>query len=232
MKVGAICCALMPIFREREIAFAVRRAKARVLVVADEFRGRKHADEVAAMLAGAGAATKGTGGNGAATNGDGAEHGPLPVEHVLVVGADGAPVLPKTPGARWHDFAAALDGAEPDRAAIEARKPAPTALSQLFFTSGSTGEPKGVLHRYDALTRAAMMEVEHLGLGPRRHDLHPHPARPPDRPALRDVAGVRARLDPGDPGRLGRPRRRPGAEGVGTAPSCRRRRRSSPTSSA
>jgi 3-phosphoshikimate 1-carboxyvinyltransferase len=147
MKVGAICCALMPIFREREISFAVRRAKARVLVVADEFRGRKHAEEAAAMLA--------------APNGD----GPLPVEHVLVVGADGAPVLPKTPGARWHDFAAALAGAEPDRAAIDARKPAPTALSQLFFTSGSTGEPKGVLHRYDALTRAAMMEVEHLGLG-------------------------------------------------------------------
>jgi 3-phosphoshikimate 1-carboxyvinyltransferase len=147
MKIGAVCCALMPIFREREIGFAVRRAKARVLVVAEEFRGRKHAEEVAAMLA--------------AANGD----GPLPIEHVLVVGADGAPALPRTEGARWHDFAAALAGQEPDTAAIAARKPAPTALSQLFFTSGSTGEPKGVLHRYDALTRAAMMEVEHLGLG-------------------------------------------------------------------
>ena len=49
MKVGAICCALMPIFREREIGFALRRSKARVLVVADEFRGRKHAEETASM---------------------------------------------------------------------------------------------------------------------------------------------------------------------------------------
>ncbi|MBS1883876.1 MAG: AMP-binding protein, partial [Actinobacteria bacterium] len=147
MKVGAICCALMPIFREREIGFALRRSKARVLVVADEFRGREHAKEVAAMLT--------------APNGD----GPLPVEHVLVVGGDGAPALPETGGARWHDFAAAVAGQEPDADAIAARKPGPTALSQLFFTSGSTGEPKGVLHRYDALTRAAMMEVEHLGLG-------------------------------------------------------------------
>ncbi|HEX3737563.1 MAG TPA: AMP-binding protein, partial [Solirubrobacterales bacterium] len=147
MKVGAICCALMPIFREREIGFALRRSKARVLVVADEFRGRKHAEETAAMLT--------------TPNGD----GPLPVEHVLVVGADGAAALPKTEGARWHDFAAAVAGQEPDAAAIAARKPGPTALAQLFFTSGSTGEPKGVLHRYDALTRAAMMEVEHLGLG-------------------------------------------------------------------
>jgi 3-phosphoshikimate 1-carboxyvinyltransferase len=147
MKIGAITCALMPIFREREIGFALRRSKARVLVVADEFRGRKHAEETAGMLGG--------------SNGD----EPLPVEHVLVVGANGAPALPKSAGARWHDFAAAVAGQVPDTVAIVARKPSPTALSQLFFTSGSTGEPKGVLHRYDALTRAAMMEVEHLGLG-------------------------------------------------------------------
>jgi cyclohexanecarboxylate-CoA ligase len=152
MKVGAICCALMPIFREREIGFALRRSGARVLVVADEFRGRKHAEETASMLAGA---ANGPSADGAS---DGASRdcdGPLPVEHVLVVGSSGAPALPKTDGVRWHDFAAA----------IAARKPGPAALSQLFFTSGSTGEPKGVLHRYDALTRAAMMEVEHLGLG-------------------------------------------------------------------
>ncbi|MBS1676627.1 MAG: 3-phosphoshikimate 1-carboxyvinyltransferase [Actinobacteria bacterium] len=147
MKVGAICCALMPIFREREVGFALRRSKARVLVLAEEFRGRRHAEETAAMLA--------------EPNGD----GPLPVEHVVVVGTDGAPALPQTGGVRWHDFAAAIAGQKPDVEAIAARKPGPTALSQLFFTSGSTGEPKGVLHRYDALTRAAMMEVEHLGLG-------------------------------------------------------------------
>jgi 3-phosphoshikimate 1-carboxyvinyltransferase len=188
MKIGAVCCALMPIFREREIGFALRRSRARVLVVADEFRGRRHAEEAAAMLAGAtsgasadgngAAATHGAagaaGGDGAAANGGSGVRGggattgadsALPVEHVLVVGADGAPALPKAAGVRWHDFAAAVAGQEPDAAAIVARKPGPAALSQLFFTSGSTGEPKGVLHRYDALTRAAMMEVEHLGLG-------------------------------------------------------------------
>jgi cyclohexanecarboxylate-CoA ligase len=165
MKIGAICCALMPIFREREIGFALRRSKARVLVVAEEFRGRRHAEETAAMLAGAADGAAPAAGNGDGASGDGTSQGPLPVEHVLVVGAGGAPALPKTDGVRWHDFAAAVAGQEPDREAIVARKPGPTALSQLFFTSGSTGEPKGVLHRYDALTRAAMMEVEHLGLG-------------------------------------------------------------------
>jgi 3-phosphoshikimate 1-carboxyvinyltransferase len=159
MKIGAICCALMPIFREREIGFALRRSKARVLVVADEFRGRKHAEETASMLADSDV-------DGPKTRLYGVfsahQH---EVAHVLVVGADGAPELPRGGGVRWHDFAAALAAQEPDAAAIAARKPAPTAPAQLFFTSGSTGEPKGVLHRYDALTRAAMMEVEHLGLG-------------------------------------------------------------------
>jgi 3-phosphoshikimate 1-carboxyvinyltransferase len=150
----------MPIFREREIAYALRRSKARVLVVADEFRGRRHAEETAAMLADDvdGPKTRHIGKFSAR------QHG-LAVEHVLVVGADGAAVLPEAGGVRWHDFGAALAAQEPDVEAIVARKPGPTALSQLFFTSGSTGEPKGVLHRYDALTRAAMMEVEHLGLG-------------------------------------------------------------------
>ncbi len=160
MKIGAICCALMPIFREREIGFALRRSKARVLVVADEFRGRKHAEEAAAMLTG----NEDVDGPKSADieRFSAHQHG---VEHVIVVGSAGTPVLPKTEGVRWHDFAAAVARQTPDTAAIVARKPAPTALSQLFFTSGSTGEPKGVLHRYDALTRAAMMEVEHLGLG-------------------------------------------------------------------
>ena len=155
MKVGAVCCALMPIFREREISQMAGRARARVLVVAEGFRNRNHLAETARMLSAEAA------GNGAAAQ-------ELSLEHVLVVGSDPdgePPVLPSDGGVEWHDFAAALDAVEVDREAIAARRPGPEALAQLFFTSGTSGEPKGVLHRYDALTRAAMMEVEHLGLG-------------------------------------------------------------------
>jgi cyclohexanecarboxylate-CoA ligase len=135
-----VCCPLMPIFREREVAQALERSRARVLVIADAFRGRDHAAETAAVLA------------DAATQ----------VEHVLVVGVegDGAP-LPA--GWRRLDEAAAAVAVDPD--ALAARTPAPDARAQLLFTSGTTGEPKGVVHRYDALTRAAAMEIEHLGLG-------------------------------------------------------------------
>ncbi len=177
MKVGAVCCPLMPIFREREISQMTARARARVLVVADRFRNRDHLAETARMLSaerdggrnGAGAESAGTAaGSRAESGGNGASGHQLALEHVLVVGSDpaaGPRQLPDDDGVRWHDFAAAAAAAKVDGEAIAARKPDPEALAQLLFTSGTSGEPKGVLHRYDALTRAAMMEVEHLGLG-------------------------------------------------------------------
>ena len=215
MKIGAICCALMPIFREREIGFALR-----ALEGAGAGR-RRRVPRSRARRGGGGDA------GGATPDGDTAPRGG--VEHVLVVGADGAPALPKTEGARWHDFAAAVAGQEPDAAAIVARKPAPD------------GALPALLHlRLDrrAERRPAPLRRAHPGGDdggraprprPRRHDLHPHPARPPDRAALRDVAELRARLDPGHPGRLGRRAAAPRRCASGTAPSCRRRRRSSPT---
>lgn len=146
MRVGAVCAPLMPIFREREIGFALRRSRARVLVVAERFRGREHLAETQAMLAG-----------------DDREDA---VEHVLVVGTErDAPKLPAGGGVRWQDFAAATAAQTIDVAAIAARTPRADARAQLLFTSGTTGEPKGVIHRHDTLTRAAAMEIEHLGLG-------------------------------------------------------------------
>lgn len=38
-------------------------------------------------------------------------------------------------------------------------------IAQLLFTSGTSGEPKGALHRHDALMRAADHHIEHFGLG-------------------------------------------------------------------
>ncbi|GAA5199425.1 3-phosphoshikimate 1-carboxyvinyltransferase [Rugosimonospora acidiphila] len=142
-RIGAVSCPLMPIFRQREMAFMLRRSRARVFVVPAGFRGRDYPAEVAALLA--------------------SDDRPPALAHVLVLDADGP--VPAGTGPSWHDYAEAVARQVPDHEALDARRPEPTALAQLLFTSGTSGEPKGVLHRMDALTRAAAMEVRHLGLG-------------------------------------------------------------------
>lgn len=139
-RIGAIACPLMPIFRERELRFMLGRSRARVLVIPETFRGRDHVAETLELL------TEATG-----------------IDHVVVVGGDRP--LPQGRRTQWHRYAELAGGRAPDRASILARRPPPEALAQLLFTSGTSGEPKGVLHRMDSLTRAAAMEVRHLGLG-------------------------------------------------------------------
>lgn len=142
-RIGAVCCPLMPIYRQREVAFMLRRSKARVLVIPDEFRGRDYPAEIAGLA-------------------ETTER--LSLEHVIVVGGEGR--LEKSHGLAWQRYAAGVARQDPGqaRAVLDAWAPASDALAQLLFTSGTTGEPKGVLHRMDALTRAAAMGIGRLGL--------------------------------------------------------------------
>jgi cyclohexanecarboxylate-CoA ligase len=148
LRVGAVCCPVIPFFREREVGFVLRRSRARVMVVADRYRSRRPAEELLTLSADDRAA----------------------LEQVIVLAeAGGSAELPAVPagGPAVSDWERALAATVTDHAVLDAYTPTADATAQLLFTSGTTGEPKGVKQPSRNLVRAVSMEVRHLGLGAR-----------------------------------------------------------------
>lgn len=138
-RVGAAVGPLMPILRRREVAFAVARTGSPVVVAPAEHRGFSHADMLAEV----------------------AEEVPTLLHRVLL---DPAGPLPdgvvdfaehflRTPWEQQHP-AAELDNLEAG----------PDDLAQVMFTSGTTGEPKGVLHSHNTLYALTRAEADALHL--------------------------------------------------------------------
>jgi cyclohexanecarboxylate-CoA ligase len=115
-RIGAVANPLMPIFRQRELRFMMGFAEAKVAVVPAVWRGFDHA----AMMR---------------------EIRPdLPhLQHVLAVGGEGD-----------ESFEAAfLDRPAPSEAEcrqLDVLRPEPNDVVELIYTSGTSGEPKAVMH--------------------------------------------------------------------------------------
>ena len=135
-RIGAVLNPMMHIFRERELKFMVNHAEAKVLVVPKTFRGFDY--------------------EGMAMN----LKPELPsVQHVIVVGSHAR-----------HGFDALLTDPEwenePDAAAILSQhRPGPDDVTQILYTSGTTGEPKGVQHSANTLVSNIIPYAERMHLG-------------------------------------------------------------------
>lgn len=140
-RVGAISNPLIPIYREREVGFMVGLARSKMLVVPATFRGFDYPGMVERVRA----------------------EWPA-LEHVLVV--DGTGDMPTSDGTYqpWERFLATPWEQHRDPAELASHRPDPNSVSLLIFTSGTTGEPKGVMHTHNTLAAANNALPERLGI--------------------------------------------------------------------
>ena len=152
LRLGAITNPLMPIFRERELEFMLRLAEAKVFIVPKRFRDFDYE----AMA------------NGLRTK--------LPaLGHVLVVGGDGPGAFERLLDGSGKADRGKADGGKADggkdsggkaaRKPLAERRPAPDDVVEIIFTSGTTGEPKGVMHTSHTLFSNIEPYAERLRLG-------------------------------------------------------------------
>ncbi|MGH3261319.1 MAG: AMP-binding protein, partial [Trebonia sp.] len=136
-RIGAISNPLIPIYREREVAFMAGLARSKVMVVPADFRGFDYPRMVERLRPG------------------------LPdLRHVIVVDGKDTPDT-----IAWDTFVAQARDGEDDPAPLAALRPDPNDVTLLIFTSGTTGEPKGVMHTHNTMVAANDPIPGRLGVG-------------------------------------------------------------------
>ncbi|MBQ0724570.1 MAG: AMP-binding protein, partial [Cycloclasticus sp.] len=136
IKIGAALNPLMPIFRHREVSYMMGFAEAKVVVVAATFRNFNYLQMMQDVQT------------------------ELPyLKHVLAIGEQASPgsfeeklLSPK------------FDGEFAEDTAMSARRLTANSVTQLLYTSGTTGDPKAVMHTSNSLLSGTKNFVERYGL--------------------------------------------------------------------
>lgn len=123
VRIGVVLNPLMPIFRERELKFMLGFADARLLIVAESFRGFNYPAMISSLR----------------------EELPQ-LDNVLVV--NGA--SPENDFDKVLLAPSDLSETEQD-SELSSHRPHPNDVTEIIYTSGTTGQPKGVMHTANTL---------------------------------------------------------------------------------
>ena len=122
-RIGGVINPISPLMREREVSGMLSVARSRALIVPDAFKEFDHVGMALKLRSGS-----------------------PDLDHVIVVGG----AVPEG-CIRWVDFVDAARERKLDKRCLEFLQPDPNAVVMLAFTSGTTGEPKGVLQTHNTL---------------------------------------------------------------------------------
>ncbi|WP_369046138.1 AMP-binding protein [Sinomonas sp. P10A9] len=140
-RVGAVTNALIPIYRDREIEYMAKKARAKVIFIPETFRGFDYPAMIERLRGGL-----------------------TDLQHAVVLGTGPAPARAPEGFLSWSDLAGRGRARGLSAQEAAARRPDPDSLALIMFTSGTTGRPKGAMHSHNTVLSGALPWPDRLGM--------------------------------------------------------------------